>query len=181
MWRVLNWVFGFGICHIRHINIDNECFRIYFTCRNNSSSSYLPNHPQFTSSHCTLYSPRWRRAVCFVLLTVIFIISTFLSPVCRLCVRTRVCLCVCKYVYDYTCPRVSLWPSTHNCSWLCVCVCLCETNNLNKYFVHCHLGYSVLFVVVVIVFFGIHLSRGKNTAGQYIDTLESVHLRQVEK
>lgn len=36
MWHfvccALNWVFGFGFCHIRHINIDNECFRIYFTC-----------------------------------------------------------------------------------------------------------------------------------------------------
>lgn len=153
MWRVLNWVFRFGICHIRHINIDNECFRIYFTCRNNSRSPPPPiAHPQLTSPHhlgaphCTLYSPRWRRAERFVLLTVIFIISTFLSPVCRLCVRT--------YVYDYTCPRVSSLGQVHtiapHCAYVCVCVyvSVCESNNLNKYFVHCHLGYSVLFVVV---------------------------------
>lgn len=153
MWRVLNWVFGFGICHIRHINIDNECFRIYFTCRNNSSSS-SSSHPQLTSSHrtaphCTLYSPRWRRAVCFVLLTVIFIISTFLSALCA-CASVLVCVSMSTITYMPT--RQLLAKYTQLQLTVCVSVCVCETNNLNKYFVHCHLGYSVLFVVIVIVF-----------------------------
>lgn len=134
MWRVLNRVFRFGICHIRHINIDNECFRIYFTCRNNSRSPPPPiAHPQLTSPHlgaphCTLYSPRWRRAERFVLLTVIFIISTFLSPVCRLCVR------VCAYIlhmitHAHASALLAKYTQLHLTVRMCVCVCMCRCVN----------------------------------------------------
>lgn len=160
MWRVLNWVFGFGICHIRHINIDNECFRIYFTCRNNSASPPLPqpqlthNSPHLGAPHCTLYSPRCRRDERFVLLTVIFIISTFLSPVCRLCVCACVCVCVRAYVYDYTCPRVSSLGQVHtiapHCAYVCVCRCVNRTIWINILSIAI---WGILCFLLLLVFF----------------------------
>lgn len=139
MWRVLNWVFGFGICHIRHINIDNECFRIYFTCRNNSASPPLPQ-PQLTHNSPHLTSPR--RTALHPLLTTLSACRTFcafnchfhnfyifepsLSSLC-VCLCVRVCACVCLRLHMPT--RQLSWPSTHNCTSLCVCVCVCRCVN----------------------------------------------------
>lgn len=120
-----------------------------------------------------------------MLLTVIFIISTFLSPVCRLCMRA--CLSVCVCVSTITHAHASALGQVHTIAAGCVCVC--ESNNLNKYFVHCHLGYSVLFVVAFfcffVFFFCINYSRGKETETESLEScsavLESVHLRQERK
>lgn len=63
-----------------------------------------------------------------------------------------VCACVCVRMSTITHAHASAllakYTQLHLTVRMCVCVSVCESNNLNKYFVHCHLGYSVLFVVI---------------------------------
>lgn len=120
---------------------------------NHSSPTTHLTSPHLGAPHCTLYSPRCRRAERFVLLTVIFIISTFLSPVCRLCVCACVCVRMSTITHAHASALLAKYTQLHLTVRMCVCVSVCESNNLNKYFVHCHLGYSVLFVVISLFLF----------------------------